>query len=196
LILRFGIPPPIVLGKSGIRTLGAPSMTLGPNAFNPSPTLPTLADIRRRCKELLAHQSRHKSAQAGATLAEPPAEEDLRILEEFMREQEEQQESAKFRAEFEDPYAVEEPEPPAVLPPGSSAPPRPALDATALQRAQRSLRRTLPLRRATPFSGVSTPAKTLFPAPSSPREVHFSQPTFVRPQGDPGCINLKRTPSR
>jgi hypothetical protein len=171
-------------------------MTLGPNAFNPSPTLPTLADIRRRCKELLAHQSRHKSAQAGATLAEPPAEEDLRILEEFMREQEEQQESAKFRAEFEDPYAVEEPEPPAVLPPGLSAPPRPALDATALQRAHKELKAhtSTPPRHAL-FWRLDT-GKTLFPAPSSPREVHFSQPTFVRPQGDPGCINLKRTPSR
>ena len=36
----------------------------------------------------------------------------------------------------------------------------------------------------------------LFPAPSSPRKVHFSQPTFARPQGDPCCINLRRTPSR
>jgi hypothetical protein len=38
--------------------------------------------------------------------------------------------------------------------------------------------------------------KTLFPAPSSSRKVHSSQPTFSRPQGDPGCINPKRTPSR
>ena len=80
-------------------------MTLGPNPFNPSPTLPTLADIQRRCGELLAYQNRHKSAQAPATPAKRPAEEDLRLLEEFTQKQEDQQESA----EFQDPYAVEDP---------------------------------------------------------------------------------------
>jgi hypothetical protein len=118
-------------------------MTLGPNRFNPSPTLPTLADIQRRCGELLAHQNSHKSAQALDTPGEPHAEQDLHLLEEFMQEQEEQQESAEFRAEFQDPYAVEQPEPPAVLPPGSSAPPPPALDGTALHGLAGLLVRTL-----------------------------------------------------
>jgi hypothetical protein len=84
-----------------------PSTTLGPNPYNPSPTLPTLADIQRRCGELLAHQSRHKSAQALATPGEPHTEVDLHLPEEFTQEQEEQQESAEFRAEFQAPYAVE-----------------------------------------------------------------------------------------
>ncbi len=57
------------------------------------------------------------SAQALDTAGEPPAEEDLQLLQEFMQEQEEQQENA----EFHEPYEVEEPEPPAVLPPRSFA---------------------------------------------------------------------------
>jgi hypothetical protein len=114
-------------------------MTLGPNPFNPSPTLPTLAEIQRRTRELLAHHSRRKSAQASATPAEPDIEEDIRFLEEFLQEQEEQHEGP----EFQEPCAVEEPEPPAVLPPGSSAPPPPALDGTALHGIAGVLVRTL-----------------------------------------------------
>ncbi len=113
-------------------------MALGPSPFNPSSTLPTLADIQRRCGELLAYQNNHKSAQALATPGELPTEEDL-----LTQDQEEQQESAEFRAEFQDPYAVEEPEPPVVLPPRSSAPPPPALDGTALHGIAGFLVRTL-----------------------------------------------------
>src|ERR1700729_3943720 len=118
-------------------------MTLGPNTFNPSLKLPTLADIQRRCGELLAYQHRNKSNQAHATPGEAPAEEDLRLLEEFAQEQEEQQESAEFHPEFQDPYAVEEPEPPAVPPHRSSAPPPPALHGAALHGIAGSLVRTL-----------------------------------------------------
>jgi hypothetical protein len=52
----------------------------------------------------LAHQSRHKSAQALATPGGPHTEEDLHLPEEFTQEQEEQQESD----EFQEPYAVGE----------------------------------------------------------------------------------------
>ena len=39
-------------------------MTLGPNPFNPSPTLPTLAAIQRRHNELLAYHAAREAAQA------------------------------------------------------------------------------------------------------------------------------------
>jgi hypothetical protein len=78
-------------------------MTFGSSPFNPSSTLPTLADIQRRCGELLAYQNSRKSAQALATPGEPHTEEDLQFPEEFTQEQEEQQESAEFHAEFQDP---------------------------------------------------------------------------------------------
>ncbi|MGB8536593.1 MAG: DUF3987 domain-containing protein [Acidobacteriaceae bacterium] len=114
-------------------------MTLGPNPFKPSLTLPTLAEIQCRTRELLAHHNRRKSAQASATPDEPDFEEDIRVLEEFMREHEEQHQGPKFQ----EPCAVEEPEPPAVLPPRSSAPPPPALDGTALHGIAGVLVRTL-----------------------------------------------------
>jgi hypothetical protein len=67
---------------------------------------------------------------------------------------------------------------------------------TSTQRAHRALRAhtSTPQRCALPWRLETN--KSLFPAPSSPRKVHFSQPTFVRPQGDPCCINLRRTLSR
>jgi hypothetical protein len=67
---------------------------------------------------------------------------------------------------------------------------------TSTQRAHKALRAhtSTPQRCALPWRLETS--KSLFPAPSSPRKVHFSQPTFVRPQGDPCCINLRRTLSR
>src|SRR5579859_6229733 len=50
-------------------------MTLGPNPFNFTPRLPTLADIHRRSGELLAYQNQRKAARARATHGEPRSEE-------------------------------------------------------------------------------------------------------------------------
>ena len=52
-------------------------MTFGQNPFNPFRSLPTLADINRRRRELLAYQGRQETAQpttaAGELLAEDQA---------------------------------------------------------------------------------------------------------------------------
>lgn len=114
-------------------------MTLGPNPFNFSPRLPTLADIHRRAGELLAYQNQRKAARARATSGEPHTAEGLHLPEEFTQEQEEQLRSA----EFQEPYAGEEPEPPVAHPPGSFAPPPPALDGAALHGVAGFLVRTL-----------------------------------------------------
>jgi hypothetical protein len=96
-------------------------MTLGQNPFNPSRTLPTLAAILHRRRDLLAYQARQEAAQALATPNELPTEEETPVPEEFhfTQEQEEQQEND----ELQEPYADEESEPSVVLPPRSSAPP-------------------------------------------------------------------------
>jgi hypothetical protein len=76
---------------------------------------------------------------------------------------------------------------------------------TSTQRAHRALKahtstqrahRALKAHTSTPQPRPPRRRQDLFPAPSSSREVHSSQPTFVRLQGDPCCINLRRTPSR
>ncbi len=104
-------------------------MTLGQHPSNSSRTLPTLAAVQRRRRELLAYQDRQRSAQALAT----PNEEDPYLPERvhFTQEQEEQQENA----ELQEPYADEEPEPSLVLPPRSTAPPPPALAGAAFHGA-------------------------------------------------------------
>jgi len=104
-------------------------MTLGQNPFNPSRTLPTLAAIQQRRRELLAYQARQEAAQALATPNELHTDEETPVPEEFhfAQEQEEQQEND----ELQDPYADEESEPLVVLPPRSSAPPPPAMAGAA-----------------------------------------------------------------
>jgi hypothetical protein len=93
-------------------------MALGQNPFNPSHTLPTLAAIQQRHRELLAYQARQEAAQALAT----PNEEETYVPEEFpfTQQQEEQQEND----ELQEPYAEEESEPSVVLPLRSSGPHR------------------------------------------------------------------------
>jgi hypothetical protein len=70
-------------------------MALGQNPFNPSRTLPTLAAVQHRRRELLAYQARQEAAQALATPNELHTEEETPVPEEFhfTQEQEEQQEN-------------------------------------------------------------------------------------------------------
>jgi hypothetical protein len=112
-------------------------MSIGQNPFNPSRTLPTLAAIQRRRRELLAYQDRHESAQALAT----PNEENTNVPEglDLTQDQEEQQEND----ELQEPCAKEESEPSVVLPPRSSAPPPPALAGEAFHGIAGFLVRTL-----------------------------------------------------
>ena len=116
-------------------------MALGQNPFNPSRTLPTLAAIQQRRRELLAYQARQEAAQALATPNELHTEEDTYVPEEasVSQEQEEQQEND----ELQEPYAEEESEPSVVLPPRSSAAPSPALDGAAFHGVAGFLVRTL-----------------------------------------------------
>jgi hypothetical protein len=80
-------------------------MALGQNPFNPSRTLPTLAAIQQRRRELLAYQARQEAAQALATPNELHTEEDTYVPEEVhvTQEQEEPQEND----ELQEPYAEE-----------------------------------------------------------------------------------------
>jgi hypothetical protein len=91
-------------------------MTLGQNSFNPSHSRPTLEDINRRRRELLAYQASRKAVQ--------PA---------FQNQQQEQQEPEELPYTYpEDSYPNEDTEPTAALPWGSSALPPPALAVPAL----------------------------------------------------------------
>jgi hypothetical protein len=102
-------------------------MTLGPNPSNPSRSLPTLAAINRRHRELLAYQARHE-AQPAATPGELLPEDQASHPEESrsFREQEEPQ-------ELQDSYPDDDAEPSAPLSPRPSTPPSPALAVPALQ---------------------------------------------------------------
>jgi hypothetical protein len=106
-------------------------MTLAHNPFKPSSTLPTLADIQRRRRELLAFQARQPLAQA----TPPPAEaEEESPLEEHSRlapNQEDPEEQEEYE-EAQEPYPDEDPELSAAYPPTSSAPPPPTLADPAL----------------------------------------------------------------
>src|SRR5580700_4862011 len=91
-------------------------MTLGQNALNPSHSRPTLEDINRRHRELLAYQASRKAAQ--------PA---------LQNQQEEQQEPEELEYSYpEDSYPDEPTEPSISLPWGSDALPPPALAVPAL----------------------------------------------------------------
>src|ERR1700693_3129465 len=103
-------------------------MALGQNPFNPSRTLPTLAAIQQRRRELLAYQARQEAAQALATPNELHTEEETPVPDEsHFTQQGEPQEND----ELQEPYAEEESEPSVILPPRSSAPHPPALDGAA-----------------------------------------------------------------
>jgi hypothetical protein len=69
-------------------------MTLGQNPFNPSRSLPTLAAINRRRKELPAYQARQEAAQPATAHDELLAEDQAYLPKESrpLREQEEPQE--------------------------------------------------------------------------------------------------------
>jgi hypothetical protein len=114
-------------------------MALGQNPFNPSRTLPTLAAIQQRRRELLAYQARQQGAQALAT----PNEENTYVPEEasVAQEQEEQQENDGLQKPYDEPYAEEESEPSVV--PRSSAPAPSALHAAAFHGIAGFLVRTL-----------------------------------------------------
>src|SRR5580704_5097738 len=116
-------------------------MAFGQDPPNPSRTLPTLAPIQQRRRELLAYQARQGAAQSLATPNELHTEEDTYVPEEafVVQEQEDHQEND----ELQQPHAEEESEPSVVLPPRSSAPPPPALDAAAFHGVAGFLVRTL-----------------------------------------------------
>jgi hypothetical protein len=116
-------------------------MAFGQDPFNPSRTLPTLAPIQQRRRELLAYQAGQEAAQALATLNQLDTEEDTYVPEEASATQE--QEDLEETGELQQPHAEEESEPSVVLPPRSSAPPPPALDAAAFHGVAGSLVRTL-----------------------------------------------------
>ena len=91
-------------------------MTLGQNTLNPTHSRPTLDDINRRHRELLAYEASRKAAQ--------PA---------LQNQQVEQQESEEPQYAYpEDVYPDEPTEPSSPLPWESAAPPPPALPAAAL----------------------------------------------------------------
>jgi hypothetical protein len=110
-------------------------MSFGQDPFNPSRTLPTLAAIQHRRRELLAYQARQESAQTLATPTEGETYEEAHLTQ----EQEEQRENN----EDQEPYTEGDPEEPVVFPPRSSAPPPPALAGAALHGIAGFLVRTL-----------------------------------------------------
>ena len=65
-------------------------MAFGQDPFNPSRTLPTLAPIQQRRRELLAYQAGQEAAQALATPNELHTDEDTYVPEEASARQERQ----------------------------------------------------------------------------------------------------------
>ena len=104
-------------------------MTLGQNPFNSSPSLPTLADINRRSRELLAYQALKKAAQRAIARDDLPAENQAYLPEESrpFYDQDDVEEPQELHA----PDLDEDSEPSMPLPPESIAPPPPALAAPA-----------------------------------------------------------------
>ena len=105
-------------------------MTLGQNPFNSSPSLPTLADINRRSRELLAYQALKKAAQRAIARRDLPAQDQAYLPEESrpFYDQDDVEEPQELHA----PDLDEDSEPSMPLPPESVAPPPPALAAPAL----------------------------------------------------------------
>jgi hypothetical protein len=115
-------------------------MTFGQNPFNPSRSLPTLAAINRRRRELLDYQALQEAAQSttapGALLPEDQAylPKESRPFQKQQEDQEEKQEEPQELQHSypDDSYPDEDSEPSLPLPPRSSAPPPPALAVPAL----------------------------------------------------------------
>ena len=109
-------------------------MTLGQNPFNSSPSLPTLADINRRSRELLAYQALKKAAQRAIARRDLPAENQAYLPEESrpFYDQDDVEEPQEEPQELHAPDLDEDSEPSMPLPPESVAPPPPALAAPAL----------------------------------------------------------------
>jgi hypothetical protein len=96
-------------------------MTLATNTIDSSPSLPALAAIQRRRRELLAFQAWQRPAQATAPPGEPLAAEDSCLEEESCLAQ-----------EPEEPHPAKDPEPSPALPSQASAPGPPTLADPAL----------------------------------------------------------------
>jgi hypothetical protein len=109
-------------------------MTFGQNLFNPPRSLPTLAAINRRSRELLAYQARQEAAQPMTEHGELLAEDQAYLPEEsrpFRQQEEEQEERQELQHSYpDDSYPDEDSEP--SVPPGPSAAPPPALAVPAL----------------------------------------------------------------
>ena len=100
-------------------------MTLGQNPFNPYRSLPTLAAINRRRRELNAYQVRQEAAGTATAADELPAEHQAYLPEES-RSFDDQEEPQDLQLSYpDDAYPDEYPEP-------SAAPPPPALAGPAL----------------------------------------------------------------
>jgi hypothetical protein len=87
------------------------NMTIAQNPFNPSPTLPTLAAIQRRRRELLALHAARQAAQL--TYPGVPSDESLPTEESYPEEQSSlihDEENEEQQQELQDPYSTGEPE--------------------------------------------------------------------------------------
>src|SRR5580698_8745508 len=115
-------------------------MTFRQNHFNPFRSLPTLADMNRRHRELLDYQSRQEMAQPTTAAGELLVEDEANLPEEsrpFREQQEDQEEEQQEPQELQhsypdDSYCGEDSEPSLAPSPRLSAPPPPALAAPAL----------------------------------------------------------------
>ena len=107
-------------------------MTLGQNPFNPYRSLPTLAAINRRGRELHAYQARQEAAEPATAAAELPAEYPAYLPEES-RPLDDQQEPQDLQISYPGKaYQNEYPEPSVPPPPRPSALQLPALAVAAL----------------------------------------------------------------
>jgi hypothetical protein len=111
-------------------------MTFGQNPFSPSRSLPTLAAINQRWRELLDYQTRQEAAQPTAAGCELLVEDEAYLPEEacsFHQQEEEQEEPRELQHSHpNDPYPNQDTEPSVALPPRPSAPAPPALAVPAL----------------------------------------------------------------
>jgi hypothetical protein len=107
-------------------------MTLGQNPFNPSRSLPTLAAINRRRRELLAYQAGQEAAQPTAAHGELLPEDQAYPPEESRRFDDQEEPQELQHSYPDDSYPDEDSEPSVPLPPRSSAPLPPALAVPAL----------------------------------------------------------------
>ena len=173
-------------------------MTLGQNPFNPYRSLPTLAAINRRGRELHAYQARQEAAEPATAAAELPAEYPAYLPEES-RPLDDQQEPQDLQLSYPgNAYQNEYPEPSVPPPPRPSALQLPALAVAALYGiAGRIVNNLTPHTEADPAAillqflaafGVwdycSLSARLLFDnAPIDPTARRISQALDVTPEG-------------